>query len=201
MDCERIRELLEHRLEGRLDREAEEVFDVHLAECGECRALYEAHAGLDDMLASMEAPGLPADFTKGVMDFVDRRTARPISTWKITALAASVLVLLLAAFAGSSMLESYGIDIFESVEGMSISVSSLSTETAATAADELGLAVEEEFSGAWEYITAALDEAGTWKIILVSSLFILLAMVGNFMYLKQGRKGVNSSAREVRNAL
>ena len=68
MDCEKARELIFRAADGDPSAEEQTVLDAHLAECAECRAVYDA---LDAVSAELhETASVPEGFAARVMDAV-----------------------------------------------------------------------------------------------------------------------------------
>lgn len=64
-NCEQYWDLISYSLDGVLTEEEQRRLDRHLAQCPECRAMWEQLSGLEPELMELEAP--PADFTDRVM--------------------------------------------------------------------------------------------------------------------------------------
>ena len=68
MDCEKARELIFRAADGALSAEEQTALDAHLAECAECRAVYDAIAAVSAELRETES--VPEGFAARVMDAV-----------------------------------------------------------------------------------------------------------------------------------
>lgn len=68
MDCEKSRELIFRAADGDLSAEEQTALDAHLAECAECRAVYDALAAVSAELRETES--VPEGFAARVMDAV-----------------------------------------------------------------------------------------------------------------------------------
>jgi anti-sigma factor RsiW len=84
-------------VDGLLDPDADAGAEAHAAACVECAALVESYRRLGDALDGLDLPELPAGFTAGVMDRIDRLEAARARERR---LAAAVLSGILAAAAG-----------------------------------------------------------------------------------------------------
>lgn len=63
--CEQYWDLISYSLDGALTEEEQRRLDRHLAQCPQCRAMWEQLSGLEPELMELEAP--PADFAARVM--------------------------------------------------------------------------------------------------------------------------------------
>ena len=63
--CEQYWDLISASLDGGLTAEEQARLDAHLAQCPDCRALWEQLSGLDAELMELDSPG--PDFTDRVM--------------------------------------------------------------------------------------------------------------------------------------
>jgi anti-sigma factor RsiW len=63
-------------VDGLLDAAQDAGAEAHAAGCAGCAALVESYRLLDDALDGLAVPELPADFTAGVLDRIDRAEAR-----------------------------------------------------------------------------------------------------------------------------
>ena len=64
-NCEQYWDLISYSLDGALTEEEQRRLDRHLAQCPQCRAMWEQLSGLEPELMELEAP--PADFADRVM--------------------------------------------------------------------------------------------------------------------------------------
>ena len=64
-NCEQYWDLISYSLDGALTEEEQRRLDRHLAQCPDCRALWEQLSGLDGALMELEAPA--PDFADRVM--------------------------------------------------------------------------------------------------------------------------------------
>ena len=64
-NCEQYWDLISYSLDGALTEEEQRRLDRHLAQCPDCRAMWEQLSGLDAALMELEAPS--PDFTDRVM--------------------------------------------------------------------------------------------------------------------------------------
>jgi anti-sigma factor RsiW len=89
-------------LEQALDPRTDDGVTEHAAACAECGALVESFRALDEALAGLTVPGLPADFTRQVMARIDdaERAAARERRWALS-LAAAVLLVAGLSLAGA----------------------------------------------------------------------------------------------------
>lgn len=110
MDCERVREALSARIDGEEPGLPTGVVDLHLADCGECRAWHAGALRVTDLTAPMATVPAP-DLTARVLAAVaaDRRAAearrsrRTVLRLAVAVAAGAQLVLALPALLGADL--------------------------------------------------------------------------------------------------
>ena len=94
MKCEDALELISGKLDGMLSPEEERLLQEHLDGCAECRAAYEAMAGMDDTLSCLSLEP-PKELQKNVMRQIRRETRRKKYSWVPAAAVAAAAALAL----------------------------------------------------------------------------------------------------------
>ena len=97
-DCEKYIELMSAMLDGELSGEQEAERRAHIAECDDCRKVYNAFKGISGVL-SEELVTPPATLAKGVMYKIknQKKTKKHFAFGRFTALAACLALMLFGA--------------------------------------------------------------------------------------------------------
>ena len=103
--CAAFRPLLDERLDGELSAERAAALEVHLAACGECRAVAEGLAAVRTTLRALPEHPLPPEALEAVLDRTVRRSRfrglpRFSAAWPAWAGAAAVVILALLLLGG-----------------------------------------------------------------------------------------------------
>ena len=95
MNCEQALEAMSARLDGELDAQQTQALEAHLAQCPECRRLFDELSRIDGAIPSLDAEA-PEALTARVMEQVRRepRRAERRFPWLAGALAAAAVFLL-----------------------------------------------------------------------------------------------------------
>jgi anti-sigma factor RsiW len=102
-ECEILSDLLEGYLRGSLSREERGRLEEHVNACKACEKALREHLALHKALESVPECEIPADFTEVVLSRIEKSRLATYGSWKLSALAALVLVFLCAAVALSSL--------------------------------------------------------------------------------------------------
>ncbi len=97
-DCEKYIELISQMADGELDEAQSEQLHTHIAECADCKRVFEAFSGLSEALSS-ELVEPPEMLAKGIMFKINnqKRHNRRFGFGKFTALAACLALALFGA--------------------------------------------------------------------------------------------------------
>lgn len=92
MNCEQALEAMSARLDGELDEQQTQALEAHLAQCPECRRLFDELSRIDGAVPSLDAEA-PEALTARVMEQVRRepRRAERRFPWLAGALAAAAV--------------------------------------------------------------------------------------------------------------
>jgi len=148
--CEAYRELLSAKLDGELTGQEQAMLEAHLAECEECRSLYEIYQQLSDDLALPDAD-LPDTLIPGVMARVAAEQKKKSRRW-IPILAGAAACIAIVAV-GAPKLVSSGLKGSSADCEVAMATESMAMDMAAS-----GAACEESIAMGYETEAPASDE-------------------------------------------
>ncbi len=121
MNCEKMFELMNEKLDGCISPENEKLLTDHLDTCESCRALFEVMAGIDDAIKDCQMEP-PAALHEGVMQKIHREKSRRTNrkTWSAVAAVAAVAAVF-AILAGVGLVQMPGMQNGQKANTVSMS--------------------------------------------------------------------------------
>ncbi len=153
-NCRKISESLEEYLLGGLASNERALVDVHLEKCPACRGAFNEHLAIHEALAGVEIK-VPEDLAQNALAQIDAWERRTRAPWKVSAIAAVLLVFVAAAFVASSLFDVKGalasIDVPFTI---SITADAFKPESALSLVPDVGAS----FKPALSAVSASMEE-------------------------------------------
>ncbi|MGN1001691.1 MAG: zf-HC2 domain-containing protein [Oscillospiraceae bacterium] len=143
-ECERIQELISLLLDGELSEAEEQTVREHIADCAECREMYEAFAAVSDAMRADAAPvpdGLHEKIMDGVRAAGRKKPGRVIHLRRYVTAAACLVVILGAVLALGR--GGMGFDSAASTANSAAAPAAVDYRSSETAADNESAVLEE----------------------------------------------------------